>query len=395
MLIEIHMLQNHAPSNLNRDDTGSPKDCIFGGVPRARISSQCLKRTIRRSPIFASQLAEHLGVRTRRLPQLLAGALRQLGCSEEDCQVIVRKATEIGQTSERRRASETEEARQRRQVDEAMETRQLIFLDPAEVESLARNLKALLERKGRQEFSRMRIEDIEKEITGCLPRSVDIALFGRMTTSTLFEDVEASVQVAHAISTTRVEKQFDYFTAVDDLVGQAAGDEEQGAGLIGDVEFNSALYYKYFSLHWEQLVENLGGDEEMAQQTLAAFLKAAALTTPTGKQNAFAAHNPPDLILIEVKVDNIPISYANAFLAPVVPDRDQDVMEKSIEALSRYVGQIKAAYGSCLQTVASLCLSVRGPAVAGAEGVATLEELVQRTLTALSAGKAGEADHAS
>ena len=47
MLIEIHMIQNHSPSNLNRDDLGAPKTCIFGGVTRARISSQCLKRSIR------------------------------------------------------------------------------------------------------------------------------------------------------------------------------------------------------------------------------------------------------------------------------------------------------------------------------------------------------------
>ena len=49
MLIEVHILQNHAPSNLNRDDTGSPKEAVFGGYKRARISSQCLKRSIRRS----------------------------------------------------------------------------------------------------------------------------------------------------------------------------------------------------------------------------------------------------------------------------------------------------------------------------------------------------------
>ena len=57
MLVEIHMLQNHAPSNLNRDDTGSPKECTFGGIKRGRISSQCLKRSIRRSPVFRDALS--------------------------------------------------------------------------------------------------------------------------------------------------------------------------------------------------------------------------------------------------------------------------------------------------------------------------------------------------
>ncbi|MGH2353252.1 MAG: type I-E CRISPR-associated protein Cas7/Cse4/CasC, partial [Chloroflexota bacterium] len=31
MIIELHLMQNFAPSNLNRDDTGQPKDCEFGG----------------------------------------------------------------------------------------------------------------------------------------------------------------------------------------------------------------------------------------------------------------------------------------------------------------------------------------------------------------------------
>lgn len=44
LFIEFHLIQNFAPSNLNRDDTGAPKDAIFGGYRRARISSQCLKR---------------------------------------------------------------------------------------------------------------------------------------------------------------------------------------------------------------------------------------------------------------------------------------------------------------------------------------------------------------
>ena len=74
MLIEIHMIQNHSPANLNRDDLGAPKTCIFGGVTRARISSQCLKRSIRRSEQFAAALERDGGVRTRRLVEEIAKA---------------------------------------------------------------------------------------------------------------------------------------------------------------------------------------------------------------------------------------------------------------------------------------------------------------------------------
>ncbi len=65
MLIELHMLQNFAPSNLNRDDTNNPKDCDFGGVRRARISSQCLKRAIRFAPAFRETTQVENGMRTR------------------------------------------------------------------------------------------------------------------------------------------------------------------------------------------------------------------------------------------------------------------------------------------------------------------------------------------
>ena len=38
--VEIHALQSVPPSNINRDDTGSPKTALYGGVTRARVSSQ-------------------------------------------------------------------------------------------------------------------------------------------------------------------------------------------------------------------------------------------------------------------------------------------------------------------------------------------------------------------
>lgn len=332
MLVEIHLIQNHAPSNLNRDDTGSPKEALFGGFPRARISSQCIKRSIRQSEIFQQALKGHLATRTRRLPEQLKAPLMELGASDTEVADITRKASGFGSDKE----------------NNDLETRQLIFFGDDEAKVLA---DALLKRYREDPgaFNKAKPEDLAKELAeklakelgASLPRSVDIALFGRMTTSALFEDVQASLQVAHAIGTTRLERQFDYFTAVDDLAEES---DERGAGMIGDVEFNSATYYKYFSLHWEDLVKNLGGDVETAGKTVEALLWAAALVTPTGKQNTFAAHNPPDAIYVEVKDVNIPISYANAFVKPVRPREHQDVVELSIQALVDYVGQVHRVY---------------------------------------------------
>ena len=82
MRIEIHVLQNFAPSNLNRDDTGSPKDAEFGCHRRARISSQCIKRAVRKHFQSARLLpAENLAHRTKRLVEELTRRLATLGRS--------------------------------------------------------------------------------------------------------------------------------------------------------------------------------------------------------------------------------------------------------------------------------------------------------------------------
>jgi CRISPR system Cascade subunit CasC len=366
MLVEIHMIQNHAPSNLNRDDTGSPKEALFGGAMRARISSQCIKRSIRRSEVFRSEMADHLATRTRRLPEMVRKGLIESGLGEEAAETIAVKVTGFGSGKE----------------GDQHETRQLVFLAPAEEAALVDQLRALWDDLGEKGFAKLTTKDLVDRLDRSLPRSVDIALFGRMTTDPVpFDDVQAAMQVAHAISTSKVDHQYDYFTAVDDLVEEA---EDVGAGFISDVEFNSATYYKYFSLNWEHFVGNLGGDAEAAttaRQALAAFIRAAALTTPTGKQNSFAANNLPDVILVEVKAENVPVSYANAFVKPIQAMARTDLVEESIKALWEYAAKIKSAYG--ITPALSVWLDVRGVLPEGAETVANLNELVAAVVEAL------------
>lgn len=88
MFIEIHMLQNFAPSNLNRDDTGNPKDTEFGGVRRARISSQCIKRAIRNEKVFAEKTTVEPGVRTRWLARRISEKLEDSGKSKEEADAL-------------------------------------------------------------------------------------------------------------------------------------------------------------------------------------------------------------------------------------------------------------------------------------------------------------------
>lgn len=338
MLIQIHILQNYAPSNLNRDDSGAPKSAYFGGVKRGRISSQCLKRSMRQSESFKGAFKEtgRLAERTKLLPQLIDEELRKLGTDDELRRIITDRIPEIGKKgAEKSEEGSDDDSEQ----DGEGETRQLIFLHvAAEIPALTKKLVELVTELGKDKFMKMKIADLEKALQHELPRSVDIAMFGRMTTSTAFEDVQASVQVAHSLTTNAVETEFDYFTAVDDISGQT------GAGMIGDVEFNSATHYKYLNIHWEELAKNLGDDKAVAQDAVLALLEAAAQAQPSGKQNSFAAFNLPDFILVEVGEKNLPISYANAFTKPVRETHTQSLMDSSVTMLNDYMHRLRKAY---------------------------------------------------
>lgn len=385
MLIEFHLLQNHAPSNLNRDDSGSPKDCIFGGVRRARISSQCLKRSIRLSPLFAQEMhGIDLALRTRMLPQKVKEALMARGIDEGLAEAAAAKATGFG----------NKEGKEQKNG----KTAQMMFLSPQDIEIVADLLYAKVSAAASAEdVAKLSAKDLQGEaiLKGWRPITADIALFGRMITSEAFKDVEAAIQVAHAISTHRMDHEFDYFTAVDDLLGQGEDEDEAGAGMIGDVEFNSACYYKYMSLDYDAFVCNLAGpmpeekagkkakteyEEALAEarmvaaRTVPAFLRAAVFTTPSGKQNTFAAHQLPDAILVEVRPHQTPVSYANAFVKPAQTRGQVDLVEDSLNKLAEHVELLTRKFS--LQADPRLWFCTREVAVAGTTTCETLDDLM-------------------
>ena len=374
MLIEIHMLQNHAPSNLNRDDTGSPKQCIFGGVKRARISSQCLKRSIRFSPLFGENLGENaLAKRTRRLPDLIRKRLLKDGFEREMSDIAALKASGFG----------TKEGKER---EKEGNTAQSMLLAPSDIEAIYRTLrKAAEESETPEKFRKVTAKSLisTAELAGFRPITVDIAMFGRMITSPAFRDVEAAAQVAHAISTNKVDQEFDYFTTVDDLV-DLSDNYDSGADMIGDIEFNSSCYYKYISVDVDELVANLAGPEpsdeslkearRLAAIAIPALLRAAVFTTPSGKQNTFAAHQLPDAILIEARGAKIPISYANAFLAPARPGARSDLMDASLASFKRHVEKLTRKFG--LRSDRRLWFCTKNVMIDGVQACETLDDQI-------------------
>ncbi|GAA5531164.1 CRISPR system Cascade subunit CasC [Herpetosiphon gulosus] len=364
MLIAFHLIQNHAPSNLNRDDNGDPKDTIIGGVRRSRISSQAEKRSMRwHQPFREAFSADVLATRTQLLPEWVRQALQQHHEVDAEAeQQIVRFVESLGKKETKSAGADGSEGEEKpkgkkgkgtdTQKNEAHKTAQLMFLSTGEVERLSSWLVEKYYELGATGFAGLTSNDLIAEIKkkGGLfePHSVDIAMFGRMTTSSPFKDIEAAVQVAHAFSTHKVETEYDFFTAVDDRSG------ESGAGMLGEVAFNSATYYKYINIHWEGLLKNLHNDYELATKAVLALLQAAMTAIPSGKQNSFAAHNLADFILVEVLDRTIPVSYANAFVQPIQlnrahhyipqPQEPKSLLTLSIQALLYYANQIQTKY---------------------------------------------------
>jgi CRISPR system Cascade subunit CasC len=376
MFIELHLIQNFAPANLNRDDTGNPKDCEFGGVRRARISSQCIKRAIRHEPVFERITGQPNGKRTKRfIDKRLTPMLVDAGKSEAEARKV---ATEFFTAF----ASKLEK--------DAAKTAVLLYFSPAELQGMVDALAAAWADVSASD-DKKRAEAIGQLVKGLVKQykdrtsAPDIALFGRMLAEKPELNIDAACQVAHAISTHRVTMEMDFYTAVDDLQPE----DTAGAGMMGFTAYDSACFYRYARLDWEQLVENLDDDVDLARRTVEGFLRASVAAIPTGKQNSFAAQNPPSFLLAVVKPQGMAWSLTNAFERPVRPG-NEGLTAPSVAALDAYWGRLVAVYG--LETnakVAALALDGDLPLQALKEYcVPTLEAWVKATVEALPAGEA-------
>lgn len=335
MLIEIHMLKNYAPTNLNRDDSGAPKTCMFGGVKRGRISSQCLKHSWRTSKYLHDEIGgDALGIRTRKLPEIISERLLAEGIDSEVIDYIRSELTGIG-TKEGKGTKDNK-------------TAQIIMYSKADIDAITGYvLEKVKGAKLADVKKNLKAKTLQEELKKDSKRSLslDMALFGRMVTSDAFADVEASMQVAHAISTNRVMMESDFFTAVDDLID---GNEESGSAMMGDIDYNSSCYYIYASIDVDKLRENLSindNADDIVHEVIPKLIETMAYTNPNGKQNSFAGHALPSAVLVEVKEKHIPVSYANAFEVPAKADNEGGLIKNSINKLVQQCNIIQNAYG--------------------------------------------------
>lgn len=333
--INYHILISHSPSNLNRDDMNMQKTAVFGGSRRVRVSSQSLKRAIRHSDYYKKNISQPCD-RTRQLGQLSGKYVKAL--KDRYHEDIVKKVMiEISGVDA---------------IEETTQSGAVAAWSLAEVEQYCKLYKELKEKNSDpKEFEKAWKNETDKKklledktklslFRKALQNGQDIALSGRMATSGIMTIVDASLAVAHAITTHTVDGDIDWFTAVDDL-NQETG--ETGSAHLDTTEFSSGVFYRYASLNIRQLQENLGDvNRTQALEIAAHVLHLLATVVPSAKQNAFAAFNLADFAF--VSFSDQPISLANAFENPIKAATD-GLMVPSINAFVNYHKAICNAYG--------------------------------------------------
>jgi CRISPR system Cascade subunit CasC len=324
-IIDVYVLQTVPPSNLNRDDTGSPKTAVYGGVRRARVSSQAWKRAVRLA--FADLLDDsRLGERTKRVGESLAERikLRAPDMSAEDASAL---AAEVFA------ASGLAKAEKKKGEIKDVESGYLLFLSHRQLDNLAAAaIDGVRSGQGLDKATFKKLANTE--------HSVDIAMFGRMVADMADINVDAACQVSHAISVHAVDNEFDYFTAVDDRKEDAL---ETGAGMIGTIEFNSSTLYRYANVDVDALHRTLG-DAAATRAAVEAFLAAFVRSMPTGKQNTFANRTLPDAIMVRVR-DTQPINLVGAFETPVRANDTTGRLEVAATTLAKHTVAVETAYG--------------------------------------------------
>lgn len=305
LFIDIHVIQSLPPSCVNRDDTGSPKTAIYGGIRRARVSSQAWKHAMRE--MFKDYFSEEeLSERTKKIVDKVAAQIQLLSDRDKN------EAMDLAEKIVNQAGVSTKDA----------EAKALFFMSNKQADSMAH--LALVDPLPNK-----------REVQAALNagKGVDISLFGRMVADDPILNTDASAQVAHAISTHKVDNEYDYYTAMDDR----SPEDQAGAGMIGTIEFNSSTLYRYSTVAVHDLKDNLG-DIALTARAVKEYIRAFMLSMPTGKVNTFANNTPPYVVMVALRRDQ-PINLVGAFERPI-KKKDEGYQERSAKVLADYASSV-------------------------------------------------------
>jgi CRISPR system Cascade subunit CasC len=388
--LELHIIQSVPVACLNRDDLNSPKTAVFGGVQRARVSSQSWKRAIR-------ELAKEIdiegnnglfnGDRTRRMVYTIKSRLTEKGLAENVSVVIAERVADIVETLDSK-------------VDSAgyKKIKTVMFFSKAEYDAIAEAICQSEDVKGAVADlgeSIVSLNSLEENIKDCkdkeqievlkeqkkalqksydkalkamgkilekgaiaktiksaqLKDAADIALFGRMVANDHSLKVDGASMFSHILSTHKADNEIDFFAAVDDL-----NKDEAGAGMTSTLEFNSATYYRFSALNLDDLAndDHLGDavfDDGATNRTVETrktvvetFLRATIQAIPSARKTTMSGNTLPLYVLGVVREKGHPIQLVNAFESPVRPSMKGFAVE-SINRMNREYSDLHETWG--------------------------------------------------
>ena len=357
--LELHVLQSFPVSCLNRDDLNSPKMAIFGGVQRARVSSQSWKRAIRE--LAEEKLPKFMGGKRTRL---IVGALvDKLGGSDLPQSSLPYLAEIVAAYVSK--LDTRKDSKGYRKVTTAC------FLSGAEFSTIAAamagnvdlqkaavSLSQCLTSPGDDEDRKKKVEKTLKECEKTISKdtiikaiksvqlkdAADIALFGSMVANDHSLTVEAAAMFSHALSTHKVDNEIDYFSAVDDR----QPNEESGAAITGTLEYNAATYYRFAALNLDMLKDkdHLGAlSQNDRKEIVKAFVQATLEAVPKARKASMNGNVRPSYVLGVVRNSGHPIQLVNAFEKPVVRRADKGLVEVSIEELRKERDRLNRTWG--------------------------------------------------
>lgn len=350
--LELHIIQSVPVACLNRDDLNSPKTAVFGGVQRARVSSQSWKRAIRE---LAKDIApdQFKGERTRRMVFALTTRLTEKGIASNAATAIAEQVADIVETLDSKLDSngykkiKTVMFFSNGEYDAIVEA----IASSDDVKNGVDDLESAIagsNKKDQEKLLKSMGKVLDKGVIGKAIRSAqlkdaaDISLFGRMVANDHTLTVEAASMFSHALSTHKVDNEIDFFSAVDDLQPK----EESGAGMTSTLEFNSATYYRFAALNLDMLADadHLGSlSSEERQSVVRTFIEATIKAIPAARKNTMNGNTLPVHVLGVVREKGHPIQLVNAFEAPVKPS--QGYAAKSVELLKEEYARLKDTWG--------------------------------------------------
>lgn len=320
-IIQLHFLTPYPASCLVRGQDGRPKMLKYGGVDRARISSASLKRAIRTSPAFQASLDGNLGTRTARVGTIISERLISEGVDSEAANDAAHQvAAEFGKVE-----------------DKSTETNQLVFVSHQEIDAatdVARKIAA-----GELPDATTALSDMLQEKTA----AADIAMFGRMFAARSEIRMTAACEVAHPFTVDHASLESDYYVAIDD---EKPAEENIGAEFIGEQFFTAGLFYGYARIDMDQLVSNLDGNVDLANNAARSFARGIATVSPVGKKAAFGTHSRAMWMMAE-RGSYTPRSLAGAFLKPV---DGADHFGEAVKLAEGLATSMNTAYGDSWTT---------------------------------------------